>query len=382
MSASSSPITSPWRPSARSAAIRSSSACEPQLLEPGDLGRERRLGRRGRRRRAPSTARAPRRRTAPARPGSRSRRRASRRRRSNRAASSSSSVGMQDVAGRAALDALGAERLSEVRDVAVERPARRLGRLARPRPGRSGRPPGPARWRGRSGGRGPAVAWARRAGSGRLRPDGRDRAQHLETHPRTVRSGAAVGKVRPARKARPRSWRDPRGQARSGILVGRLEPLETAGLQATFKRLQSACRSRGRPCPHGHEDRIEAPGPGPGGRGARRRRRTRGTGTDPGDRRRHGPRVRRRCRASAPGPMGVRPVRACGAEVPPIDVHFHPDTSGCYGHLGSALGGRLDICVVIVSEIARTPCCTRWATHGSNENVSATVRDASWRCAG
>ncbi|HET7237372.1 MAG TPA: hypothetical protein VFK59_13190 [Actinomycetota bacterium] len=42
-----------------------------------------------------------------------------------------------------------------------------------------------------------------------------------------------------------------------------------------------------------------------------------------------------------------------GMQPPAVDVHFHPDTAGCYGHIASTLDGRVDICVVIVSEIAR-----------------------------
>jgi hypothetical protein len=64
-----------------------------------------------------------------------------------------------------------------------------------------------------------------------------------------------------------------------------------------------------------------------------------------------------------------------GLEVPPIDVHFHPDTSGCYGHLGSALGRRLDICVVIVSEIARDALLHEMGHAWVDENVSASVRE-------
>jgi hypothetical protein len=64
-----------------------------------------------------------------------------------------------------------------------------------------------------------------------------------------------------------------------------------------------------------------------------------------------------------------------GLEVPPIDVYFHLDTSGCYGHLGSELGGRVDICVVIVSEIARDALLHEMGHAWVDENVSATVRE-------
>lgn len=64
-----------------------------------------------------------------------------------------------------------------------------------------------------------------------------------------------------------------------------------------------------------------------------------------------------------------------GLEVPPIDVHFHPDTSGCYGHIGSQLGRRVDVCVVIVSEIARDALLHEMGHAWIDENVSAPVRD-------
>lgn len=64
-----------------------------------------------------------------------------------------------------------------------------------------------------------------------------------------------------------------------------------------------------------------------------------------------------------------------GLKVPPIDVHFHADTSGCYGHLGSELGGRVDICVVIVSEIARDALLHEMGHAWVDENVSAAVRE-------
>ena len=80
-------------------------------------------------------------------------------------------------------------------------------------------------------------------------------------------------------------------------------------------------------------------------------------------------------RASALVRWAFGRYESVGLEVPPIDVHFHPDTSGCYGHLGSALGRRLDICVVIVSEIARDAVLHEMGHAWVNENVSATVRE-------
>ena len=71
-----------------------------------------------------------------------------------------------------------------------------------------------------------------------------------------------------------------------------------------------------------------------------------------------------------------------GLQVPPIDVHFHPDTSGCYGHIGSELGGRVDVCVVIVSEIARDAVLHEMGHAWVDENVSATVRERFMRMRG
>jgi hypothetical protein len=71
-----------------------------------------------------------------------------------------------------------------------------------------------------------------------------------------------------------------------------------------------------------------------------------------------------------------------GLRVPPVEVHFHPDTSGCYGHLGSELDGRVDICVVIVSEIARDAVLHEMGHAWVDENVSATVRERFMRMRG
>jgi hypothetical protein len=61
--------------------------------------------------------------------------------------------------------------------------------------------------------------------------------------------------------------------------------------------------------------------------------------------------------------------------VPAVDVHFHPDTSGCYGHLGSQLGGRVDVCVVIVSEVARETLLHEMGHAWIDENVTDSVRE-------
>ncbi|MGA9161644.1 MAG: hypothetical protein WB297_12390 [Actinomycetota bacterium] len=104
-----------------------------------------------------------------------------------------------------------------------------------------------------------------------------------------------------------------------------------------------------------------------------------------------------------PAPVAIAPgIRAFGADaehqrlvrwalgryqhaglgVPAVEVHFHPDTSGCYGHIGSELGGRIDICVVIVSEIARDAVLHEMGHVWVDENVSATVRERFMRMRG
>jgi hypothetical protein len=42
-----------------------------------------------------------------------------------------------------------------------------------------------------------------------------------------------------------------------------------------------------------------------------------------------------------------------GLEVPTVEIHFHGDDSGCHGHLGFAIGHRVDVCTVLVNEMAR-----------------------------
>jgi len=64
-----------------------------------------------------------------------------------------------------------------------------------------------------------------------------------------------------------------------------------------------------------------------------------------------------------------------GLEAPAVQVHFHPDTSGCYGHLGSELGGRVDVCVVIVSEVARETLLHEMGHAWIEEHVTGSVRE-------
>jgi hypothetical protein len=64
-----------------------------------------------------------------------------------------------------------------------------------------------------------------------------------------------------------------------------------------------------------------------------------------------------------------------GLEVPAVQVHFHPDTSGCYGHLGSQLGRRVDVCVMSVFELGRETLLHEMGHAWIDQNVAQTVRE-------
>jgi hypothetical protein len=64
-----------------------------------------------------------------------------------------------------------------------------------------------------------------------------------------------------------------------------------------------------------------------------------------------------------------------GLGVPAVDVHFHPDTSACYGHLGSQLGPRVDVCVVSVFELGRETLLHEMGHAWIDQNVAQTVRE-------
>jgi hypothetical protein len=66
---------------------------------------------------------------------------------------------------------------------------------------------------------------------------------------------------------------------------------------------------------------------------------------------------------------------ARGLGVPAVDVHFHPDTSACYGHLGSQLGRRVDVCVESVFELGRETLLHEMGHAWIDQNVAQTVRE-------
>ena len=42
-----------------------------------------------------------------------------------------------------------------------------------------------------------------------------------------------------------------------------------------------------------------------------------------------------------------------GLDAPTVQIRFHTDRAGCGGHLGYARDGRVDVCTVLVNEMAR-----------------------------
>jgi hypothetical protein len=42
-----------------------------------------------------------------------------------------------------------------------------------------------------------------------------------------------------------------------------------------------------------------------------------------------------------------------GLDAPTVQIRFHADRAGCSGHLGYARDGRVDVCTVLVNEMAR-----------------------------
>lgn len=63
-----------------------------------------------------------------------------------------------------------------------------------------------------------------------------------------------------------------------------------------------------------------------------------------------------------------------GLEVPRVDVRFHRDSAGCGGHLGFAWNGRVDVCTVLVNEMARRNLLHEMGHIWIDENVSQAVR--------
>ena len=63
-----------------------------------------------------------------------------------------------------------------------------------------------------------------------------------------------------------------------------------------------------------------------------------------------------------------------GLDAPTVEIQFHTDASGCGGHLGYAKGGRVDLCTVLVNEMARRNLLHEMSHIWIDQNVSAAVR--------
>ena len=64
-----------------------------------------------------------------------------------------------------------------------------------------------------------------------------------------------------------------------------------------------------------------------------------------------------------------------GLDPPTVEIHFHGDASGCGGHLGYAKDGRVDVCTVLVNEMARRNLLHEMGHIWIDQNVSRADRD-------
>lgn len=61
-------------------------------------------------------------------------------------------------------------------------------------------------------------------------------------------------------------------------------------------------------------------------------------------------------------------------DVPKVEIHFHQDSAECGGHMGYAKDGRVDVCTVLMNEMARRNLLHEMSHIWVDENVSQTVR--------
>ena len=64
-----------------------------------------------------------------------------------------------------------------------------------------------------------------------------------------------------------------------------------------------------------------------------------------------------------------------GLNPPTVEIAFHADASGCGGHLGYARDGRVDVCTVLVNEMARRDLLHEMGHIWVDQNVSQSVRE-------
>ena len=64
-----------------------------------------------------------------------------------------------------------------------------------------------------------------------------------------------------------------------------------------------------------------------------------------------------------------------GLDPPAVEIRFHGDISGCGGHLGYAMDGGVDVCTVLVNEMARRNLLHEMGHIWIDQNVSPADRD-------
>ena len=70
----------------------------------------------------------------------------------------------------------------------------------------------------------------------------------------------------------------------------------------------------------------------------------------------------------------VSQFEGAGLDVPTVEIHFHGSSSGCGGHLGYAQIGRVDVCTVLVNEMARRNLLHEMGHVWIDQNVSRAER--------
>jgi hypothetical protein len=64
-----------------------------------------------------------------------------------------------------------------------------------------------------------------------------------------------------------------------------------------------------------------------------------------------------------------------GLGAPTVQIRFHADTAGCGGHLGYARDGQVNVCTVLVNEMARRNLLHEMGHIWIDQNVSRAERD-------
>jgi hypothetical protein len=71
----------------------------------------------------------------------------------------------------------------------------------------------------------------------------------------------------------------------------------------------------------------------------------------------------------------VARFESAGLDPPSVEIRFPADRAGCGGHLGYAKGGRVDVCTVLVNEMARRNLLHEMGHIWIDQNVPDTRRE-------